>query len=296
VTCAQLQLNLRSAVYHVPQFVTTYYQYQTVTILNSRLDFPRRPGPDTIIFGGTATELEQKHRNSSIESEVGEEGRDCSHAIELVTTPVHIPQRKKPKRIASSADFNARRQAPLSPQLRRASSFQGSPSHALRHNVDMTFIPNATTNECRPLSPTSHAHSEPPSRSVARTNTPSARASRAALGFDAKHNWALARPTSSSSAAVVSSKLKKQIHNPSQEGIPLHDMSEIPSPRDLGSPLQSNSPRSAPDSNLLVEVQVEFEHNDSEVSPLPQSPEYEDAKRPASRDGGIIETRIGVWK
>ena len=60
VTCAQLQLNLRSAVYHVPGYTTSYYQNQTsIDTPNDKCGPPRRPGIETIIFGGTATELEQ---------------------------------------------------------------------------------------------------------------------------------------------------------------------------------------------------------------------------------------------
>ena len=293
-----MQLNLRSAVYHVPGYITSYYQNQaSVDIPNGRHDPPRRPGVDTVIFGGTATELEQKRGFFSVEREIGEEGRHYTHTIELVTTSVHVPQGKKPNPVTASADVSTGKQSPLSPQLGRASPFQASPSLSLPHNnVDTTAIPNAT-DEGRPLSPTSNAHSEISSRSVTRANTPSAKAIRAALGFDSKHDWALARPTSSSSAAFVSPKPKKQIHNSSQDGIPLDDRSKTPSPRDLEPPLQENSPRGAPDPDVRVEVQVECEHNESGVSIPPHSPKLGDSKkRSGSQDGGIIETRIGVWK
>lgn len=289
-----MQLNLRSAVYHIPGYITSYYQNQTsIDIPNSRRDLPRRPGLDTIIFGGTATELEQKGGTPSSESEIGEEEEQhYSHDIELVTTSVCVPQGKKLKLIAASADFGTGKQPPLSPQLGRANSLQYSPSHALRHNVDTTAIPNAT-GEGRPLSPTSNAHSEISRRSIARPNSSSARAVRAALGFDSKHNWALARPTSSSSATVVSPKPKKQIHDAFQDGIPLDDTT---SPRDLEPPLQKNSPGSAPDPDMRVEVQVECERDESGVSLLPHSSKVEDATRSGPQDGGIMETRIGVWK
>ena len=293
-----MQLNLRSAVYHVPGYITSYYQNQaSVDISKGRHDPPRRPGVDTMIFGGTATEPGQKSGLFSVEREIGEEGRHYTHTIELVTTSVHVPQEKKPNLVTASADVSTGKQSPLSPQLGRASPFQGSPSFSLTHNnVDMTAIPNAT-DEGRPLSPTSNAHSEISSRPASRANTPSARAIRAALGFDSKHNWALARPTSSSSAAFVPPKSKKQIHNSSQDGIPLDDRSKTPSPRDLEPPLQENSPQGASDPDVRVEVQVECERDESGVSILPHSPKLEDArKRSGSEDGGIMETRIGVWK
>jgi len=86
VTCAQMQLNLRTAVYHVPDYVTTYYQQQGPVVgLNGRINSPRRPGIDTYIFGGTSTELEYEHRNSSTESEIEQEGRYGPHVVELVT-------------------------------------------------------------------------------------------------------------------------------------------------------------------------------------------------------------------
>ena len=87
VTCAQMQLNLRTAVYHVPDYVTTYYRrHDPVVGLNDRINSPRRPGIETLIFGGTSTELEYEHRSSSTESEVEQEGRHGSHVVELVTT------------------------------------------------------------------------------------------------------------------------------------------------------------------------------------------------------------------
>jgi hypothetical protein len=291
-----MQLNLRTAVYQVPEYITSYYQNYTEnhTVVGSP---HRRPGVETLIFGGTATELERKHGNSSVESEIGEETRHYSHAIELVTTSVHVPQGKKLKLITASADFSTGKQLPPSPQLRRASSFQDPPSLSLQHNVvDMTAIPNAL-DEGPSLSPTSNGHSESPNRSVPRANLSSARVIRAALGFDSKHNWALAKPTSSSTAALLSSRPnKKQIHNPREEGIPPDDMSEIPPPRDLEPRLHRNSLQNAPDSNLRVEVQVEREHDESGVSLLPQPSNCEDAKRSGTRDGGIMETRIGVWR
>jgi len=298
-----MQLNLRTAVYQVPGYVTSYYQNQAesqavVGTPNDRPDPPRRPGLETLIFGGTATELERKYRNPSIESEIGEESRQYSHAIELVTTTVHIPQGKKLKLLTASADFGTGKRLPLSPQLRRASSFQDPSSLSLQHNVDVTAIPNANaTDGDRCLSPTDNAHSGSPGRSVARANVPSARTIRAVLGFDSKHDWALAMPSSSSSSALLSSKPMKPIPNPFEEGFPVDDTSKIPSPRDLEPPRQTHSSRgAAPDSNLLVEVQVECEHDESGASLLPQSSTREDATRSGSWDGGIVETRVGVWR
>ena len=289
MTCAQLQLNLRTAVYHVPDYVTTYYQQQEVLVaLSGRVESLHRPGIDTLIFGGTATELEHKYGNRPIEGEVEQEERNRSRAIGLVTTSVHVPQGMRKKATAPSADFSARKQGPLLSQLRRANSFQGSPSHSSRHTVDISVIPNAT-DEGRPLSPTSNTHSEPSNRSVTRANTLSARAVRVALGFDSKHNWALAKPTNSSSVATVSSKPSKQSHNLSQERMLLQDMSGIPS-------RGGSSSRSRSNSNFQVEVQVECEHDEPGVSPAPRSSQYKNSNWSASQDGGIMETRIGVWR
>ena len=293
VTCAQLQLNLRSAVYHVPGYTTSYYQNQTsIDIPNDKRDPLHRPGIETIIFGGTATELEQKCGTPSSESEIGEEGQHYSHDIELVTTSVHVPQGKKPTLIAAPADFGTGKQPPLSPQLGRAISVQGSPSRSLLHSIDMTAIPNAT-EEGRPLSPTRNVHSEISRRLITRPNSSSGRTIRAALGFDSKYNWALARPTSSSSATVVSPEPRKLIHGAPQDENSLDD---TPPPPDLEPPLQKGSPESALDPDIRVEVQVECERDESGVSLLPHSSKVEVAKQSGPQDGGIMETRIGVWK
>ena len=151
VTCAQMQLNLRTAVYHVPDYVTTYYRQQDPVVgLNSRTNYPRRPGIDTLIFGGTATELEYEHHNSSTESEVEQKGRHGSHMIELVTAS----QGEKNRITLPSVGFRHAanlKPASLLPQLRRAKSFHGLPSHS----VDIIATPNATTDKVFPgLPPT----------------------------------------------------------------------------------------------------------------------------------------------
>ena len=70
VTCAQLQLNLRIAVYHIPEYMTTYSQQRAaVGALN------RRPRAETLSFGGTTTELENSHDSPSTEHfGLGQEG------------------------------------------------------------------------------------------------------------------------------------------------------------------------------------------------------------------------------
>jgi len=51
VTCAQMLLNLRTAVYHVPDYVTTYYLQQCVVVdVNGTINSPHRPGTDTLIY------------------------------------------------------------------------------------------------------------------------------------------------------------------------------------------------------------------------------------------------------
>ena len=287
-----MQLNLRTAVYRIPVYVTTYYQQQTVVnSLTCRLNPPQRPGPDTLIFGGGAPEFEQKRSNSSTGSEAEQKKPHYSHAVVLVTTSTHVQQRttgRKKKTAAPSADFGTGKQASLPSQLRRAKSFQGPALHYPGYNLDSTVSPNATADEARPFSPSSIAYSEPSSRSITRANTPSARVVRAALGFDSKHNWALAKPISNPSATVASSKPKKQSQGSSQDGIPLNDMSGILSPHDLE---RGDSPSEA---NLQVEVQVECEHDESGIPSMSNSSEPENAQQSTSQDGGIMATRIGA--
>ena len=211
VTCAQLQLNLRIAVHHVPENVTTSHQQQaTFEDLDGRLDTMCRPGVDTLIFGDTATELEHKRGNGSTESGDEQGERCCSPAPELVTTPVHNMQRSTGKKeliITPSTDFGAEKQASSHPQLRQVKSFQGSPPHSSRHSVDIAITPDASTDETIPLSPTT---------------------TRAALNVDSRHNLAAAEPTTSSSVAMTSYKPKKQNGGTSTL---LNSMSGIPSPR-----------------------------------------------------------------
>jgi len=97
VVCAQLQLNLRNAVSHVPEYVTTYHRQQAVVgAHNSKLDSPLRPGTgaNPLNFGRSKTELEHQYGISSTESEVEHEEREerrISHAIELDMTAVQDP-------------------------------------------------------------------------------------------------------------------------------------------------------------------------------------------------------------
>ncbi len=238
VTCAQLQLNLRTAVHHAPDYDTTCRQQRaTFEELDGRLDSSYRPGVDTLVFGGTTTECEHKHGNSSIESEVEQGERICPPATELATTLVHIKQSStgtKEDIITASTDFGAGKQAPPYPQLPRVNSFQNSPSHSLGHSsVDIAVIPNTGTDEATPFSPMRNAHSEPSSGSVPRGDTPSAKTTCATLSVDSRQNLAVAEPTTSSRVAMASYKFKKQNGD---TPILLHEISGIPSPPDLETP------------------------------------------------------------
>jgi hypothetical protein len=231
VTCAQLQLNLRVAVHHAPDYVTTYHQQQAAfENLDGRLDSMCRPGADTLIFGDTTTD---KHCHSSIESGVEQRERDCSPATELATTPVHITETSTEKKeifITPSTDFGVERQAP---HLQLWQSFQDSLSHSPQHSVTIAVIPNASTDEATPLSLMRGAYSEPSSGSVTREDTPSAETTGAALGVDSRPNLEVAEPTTSSGVAVTPYKPKKLNADTS---ILRNEMSGIPSPHDLEAP------------------------------------------------------------
>ena len=98
VTCAQLQLNLRIAVYHIPEYMTTYSQHQTVFGV-----LTRRSSVDTF----TTTEPENRYDSPPTERLAQEERRN-SHGIELVMTSVHITKRtmgSKNKIIIPSSDI-----------------------------------------------------------------------------------------------------------------------------------------------------------------------------------------------
>ena len=98
VTCAQLQLNLRIAVYHIPEYMTTYSQHQTVFGVVTR-----RSSVDTF----TTTEPENRYDSPPTERLAQEERRN-SHGIELVMTSVHITKRtmgSKNKIIIPSSDI-----------------------------------------------------------------------------------------------------------------------------------------------------------------------------------------------
>jgi hypothetical protein len=155
VTCAQLQLNLRIAVYHVPEYMTTYYQQQPTVVIfhNGGPDSPRRPGVDTFIFGGTTTDLESRHGSSLTESGIPQQEQHNSHATKLVTTS--FPQRIT----VPSSDIGTGEHASL-PPLRRTTSFQISPLHSHWDSLDITVTPHAATDEVFPPSATSYAHQE----------------------------------------------------------------------------------------------------------------------------------------
>lgn len=272
-------MQLSTAVYHVPAYVTTYYQQQ------STIKPPphHRPGVETLIFGGTATELEHRYKKSSTEDEMEQGERYNSHATNGLATPAVHLQGKKTEIVSPSAAW------PLSPQYRRANSLQDLPSHSPWHNVDIDVLTSVTKEEGGSISSTGN-DAEPHSRLVTRTETPSARTIRSALGFNSnsKHNWALARPTP-----------KKQNHIPFQDGILLNDMCRVPSPDSLGVPSRGHLPRRASESNLRVEVQVEHEHDDPGVLPMASSSGHENNTTQSvsiSQDGGIMESRIGVWR
>jgi len=247
VICAQLQLNLRTAVQRVPEDDTTHYQQPSVfDDLDGRLDSPHRPGLDTLMLGSTATELEHKHSNSA-ENEIEQEERHYSAAIELTTPAVHTPQGHG-KIIAPSIGFGMGKQASSPLHLRRANTSPGSPLHSC---VDITVIPNDTPDEARYRSPARNAHLEPScSGSVAHADALSAKTTRVALQVDSR-DILVRTEAPSSSGAVTFSQSKEQKCDTS---FVLNDMSEIPSPHDLESPPQGCSPRNIHDSYLRVVV------------------------------------------
>lgn len=133
MTCAQLQLNLRTAVHHAPDYDTTCNQQQAAfEDLDGRLDSTYRPGVDTLVFGGSTTELEHKHGNSSIESGLGQGDQHRPPETELATTSAQITQRNTGTMediITPSTDFGAGKHAFTHPQLQQVKTFQGSPSY-----------------------------------------------------------------------------------------------------------------------------------------------------------------------
>ena len=140
MTCARLQLNLRTAVHHAPDYDTTCNQQADFEDLDGRLDSTYRPGVDTLVFGGTTTELEHKHGNSSIESGLGQGDRHRPPETELATTSAHITQRSTGTSediITPSTDFGAGKHAFPHPQRQQVKAFQGSPSHFSRHSVNI---------------------------------------------------------------------------------------------------------------------------------------------------------------
>ena len=187
VTCAQLQLNLRTAVRRVPEHATTYYRQPSVfDDLDGRLNSPYRPGIDTLMLGSTATELEHKHGNSSVENEVEQGEPHYSPAIELTTTVVHTSQRTtgKEKNIAPFVDFETGKEVSSPLQHRWANSSQHPPSHS---SLDITVIPDDTPDEARYPSPASNAHSGPScSGSVVRADPQSTKTARVAVKVDSE--------------------------------------------------------------------------------------------------------------
>ena len=274
-------MQLSTAVYHVPAYVATYYQQSTI-----KPPPHHRPGVETLIYGGTAIELEHRYKKTSTENEMEQGERYNSHATNGLATPAVHLHGKQTEIVSPSAAW------PLSPQYRRANSLQEPPLHSPWHIADIDVHTSVPKEEGCSTSSTGHVDAEPHSRLrlVTRTETPSSRTIRSALGFNSnsKHNWALARPTR-----------KKKHHIPSQAGILLHDMCGVPSPDSLGVPSRGPLPRSASESNLRVEVQVEHEHDESGVLPMASSLGHESNRTlsvPISQDGGIMESRIGVWR
>jgi hypothetical protein len=148
-------------------------------------------------FGGTTTEPEHKHGNSSIESGVEQGERHCSPATELATTPVPITQRStgtKGDPITPLTDLGAGKHAFPHPQLQQVETFQSSPSHFPWRSTDVAVIPNASTDEAALLSPTRNVPSESFSGAETREDTLLTKATRAALDVDSKHNLAFAGP------------------------------------------------------------------------------------------------------
>jgi hypothetical protein len=66
--------------------MTTYSQQRVVDGVRNR-----RPSDDTLMFGGSTTELERSHNSPSTERfGLGQEERHNPQAIELVTTSFHV--------------------------------------------------------------------------------------------------------------------------------------------------------------------------------------------------------------
>lgn len=285
ITCTQMQLNLRTAVYHVPTYATTFYQQRTLARALESGDNPSRqpPGVETLLFGGTASELERKYNRSSTDSGMEPEEQYASNA--LATHSVH-PQGKID---FPAVDFST---GPPSPQGQRANFFQSPPLHPLGHNADTAVLTNVTKEEERAISP---IDLEPQNRLMTRKESSSAKSTHSALGFKSKHNWALARPTSGSGAVVTPPKPKKQNRNAFQDGIPLNDLGGVASSDYLEAAPQGDLPRSVSESNLQVEVQVEREGDESGI--LPSCSEHEGTTtQTAPEGGGILESRVGVWR
>ena len=93
MVCTQLQLNLRNATYHVPDYVTDYYRRRAV---NGGFDSSHRPGTGTLIFSRTVTEIERGYGNFSIGSEGGQDERH--HSPSTVPTSAQGPQRNTEKK------------------------------------------------------------------------------------------------------------------------------------------------------------------------------------------------------
>lgn len=93
MVCTQLQLNLRNATHHVPDYVTNYYRRRPV---HGGFDSSHRPGTDTLIFSRTVTEIERGYGNFSIGSEGGQDGRHNSPSI--VPTSAQGPERNTGKK------------------------------------------------------------------------------------------------------------------------------------------------------------------------------------------------------
>ena len=200
MTCAQLQLNLRTAVQRVPEYATTYFRQPSVFDgIDGRLNSPYRPGADTLILGSTATGLEHKHRNSSVENEVEQGERHYSSTIELTATAMCTPESATGPEmdIASSVDLESGERTSSPHQPLWEDSSQRPPSHS---SPNIMVIPNGASDETHDPSLASSAHSEPSGSGLSACFT------RMDLGVDSGHILARAEATSSSSAIVASSQ------------------------------------------------------------------------------------------
>ena len=130
IVCTQLQLNLRTAVHHVPSYVTNYYQRRAVANIDSTLSSSGRPGTETILFGHTITELELMHSNFSNERDGSQDERQSTPAA--VPTSAQGPPRRTGKKTLTvpPADFCTGKEASV-----LAIAFHGISETPSRHSL-----------------------------------------------------------------------------------------------------------------------------------------------------------------